>query len=137
MNEQIQKKLSDSKVARWTALIIVSFTMMCGYFLTDVMSPLENLLTTKGRVAYFTDDTSMPADTLLAKMELVSATDAATPSMTVANLEKGLQVQYMELVNGNPQLVEKTVATVAAGEGWSSTEYGFFLVHTDISMYFY
>ena len=45
MKEQIQKKLSDSKAARWTALIIVSFTMMCGYFLTDVMSPLENLLT--------------------------------------------------------------------------------------------
>ena len=32
-------------------------TMMCGYFLTDVMSPLENLLTTKGQVVYFTDDT--------------------------------------------------------------------------------
>ena len=30
MKEQIQKKLSDSKAARWTALIIVSFTMMCG-----------------------------------------------------------------------------------------------------------
>ena len=58
MKEQIQKKLSDSKAARWTALIIVSFTMMCGYFLTDVMSPLENLLTTRGSVAYFTDDTS-------------------------------------------------------------------------------
>ena len=64
MKEKIQKKLSDSKAARWTALFIVSFTMMCGYFLTDVMSPLENLLTTKGKVVYFTDDTSMPADTL-------------------------------------------------------------------------
>ena len=40
MKEQIQKCLSDSKAARWTALIIVSFTMMCGYFLTDVMAPL-------------------------------------------------------------------------------------------------
>ncbi len=36
--------LRDSKAARWTALIIVSFTMMCGYFLTDVMAPLEDLL---------------------------------------------------------------------------------------------
>ena len=56
MKETIQKRLSDSKTARWTALFIVSFTMMCGYFLTDVMSPLENLLTTKGQVVYFTDD---------------------------------------------------------------------------------
>ena len=41
----IQQKLSDSKSARWTALLIVSFTMMFGYFFTDVMSPLEPLLT--------------------------------------------------------------------------------------------
>lgn len=38
-------KLSDSKSARWTALLIVSITMMFGYFFTDVMSPLEPLLT--------------------------------------------------------------------------------------------
>lgn len=38
-------KLSDSKAARWTALVIVSMTMMFGYFFTDVMSPLEPLLT--------------------------------------------------------------------------------------------
>ena len=43
--QKIQKKLSDSAAARWTALIIVSFTMMCGYFITDVMAPLEDLLT--------------------------------------------------------------------------------------------
>lgn len=43
--EQIQKKLSDSPAARWTALVIVSVTMMFGYFFTDVMSPLEPLLT--------------------------------------------------------------------------------------------
>ena len=30
---------------RWTALVIVSLTMMFGYFFTDVMSPLEPLLT--------------------------------------------------------------------------------------------
>lgn len=45
MKELIQKKLSDSAAARWTALLVVSFTMMCGYFFTDVMSPLEPLLT--------------------------------------------------------------------------------------------
>lgn len=41
----IYKRLNDSPAARWTALIIVSFTMMCGYFITDVMAPLEDLLT--------------------------------------------------------------------------------------------
>ncbi len=43
--EQIQHKMSESASARWTALLIVSFTMMFGYFFTDVMSPLEPLLT--------------------------------------------------------------------------------------------
>jgi nitrate/nitrite transporter NarK len=45
MTSAIQKRLSDSKAARWTALLIVSVTMMFGYFFTDVMSPLEPLLT--------------------------------------------------------------------------------------------
>ncbi len=45
MTQAIQQKLSDSKAARWTTLLIVSFTMMFGYFFTDVMSPLEPLLT--------------------------------------------------------------------------------------------
>ena len=45
MKEMIQQKLRDSKSARWTALVIVSVTMMFGYFFTDVMSPLEPLLT--------------------------------------------------------------------------------------------
>lgn len=45
MTEIIKKKLSDSPAARWTALLIVSCTMMFGYFFTDVMSPLEPLLT--------------------------------------------------------------------------------------------
>ena len=45
MVQQIQKKLSDSAAARWVALAIVSVTMMFAYFFTDVMSPLEPLLT--------------------------------------------------------------------------------------------
>lgn len=45
MTEAIRKTLADSPAARWTALIIVSLTMMFGYFFTDVMSPLEPLLT--------------------------------------------------------------------------------------------
>lgn len=45
MTEFLKQKLSDSRGVRWTALLIVSFTMMFGYFFTDVMSPLEPLLT--------------------------------------------------------------------------------------------
>lgn len=45
MTKQLQQKLSESKTARWTALLIVSITMMFAYFFTDVMSPLEPLLT--------------------------------------------------------------------------------------------
>lgn len=44
MTEAIRKRLNDSAAMRWTALIIVAFTMMMGYFITDVMSPLESML---------------------------------------------------------------------------------------------
>lgn len=55
MVEAIQRKLSDSPLTRWTALIIVSLTMMFGYFITDVMDPLEDLLTTNGEVVYYSN----------------------------------------------------------------------------------
>jgi MFS family permease len=42
--EAISNTLRDSKLARWTALAVVSFTMLCGYYLTDVMAPLKPLL---------------------------------------------------------------------------------------------
>lgn len=44
MTQKIQQTLRDSAAARWTAMVIVSFTMMCGYFITDVMAPLEDML---------------------------------------------------------------------------------------------
>jgi predicted MFS family arabinose efflux permease len=44
MTEAIRKSLRDSKVARWTALLIVSFTMLCGYYVADVMSPLKPMI---------------------------------------------------------------------------------------------
>lgn len=44
MVEQVRKTLRDSAAARWGALFIVSFTMMCAYFLTDIMAPLAGLL---------------------------------------------------------------------------------------------
>ena len=59
MTEKLQKRLNDSAAARWGALIIVSFTMMCGYFITDVMAPLEDLLTklpSEGGLGWSSDD---------------------------------------------------------------------------------
>ncbi len=40
----LQKKISESAVARWLVLALVAFTMLCGYFITDVMAPLKSLL---------------------------------------------------------------------------------------------
>lgn len=44
MTEAINTKLSDSKALRWGVLGLVAFTMFCGYFLTDLMSPLKTML---------------------------------------------------------------------------------------------
>lgn len=44
MTEIIKKKLNDSAAARWSALAMVAFAMLCGYLLTDVMSPLKPML---------------------------------------------------------------------------------------------
>ena len=40
----VRQKLNDSPAARWTVLFIVATAMMMGYFVNDVMSPLETLL---------------------------------------------------------------------------------------------
>ncbi len=45
--EKLRQTLRDSKTARWTALGIVAFTMLCGYFLTDAMAPLKGMLEEK------------------------------------------------------------------------------------------
>ncbi len=47
MTEKIQNVLRDSKAARWTALLIVAFTMFAGYYLADVLAPLQGLLENK------------------------------------------------------------------------------------------
>jgi MFS family permease len=44
MTETFHKSLRDSQGARWTALLIVSFTMLCGYYVADVMSPLKPMI---------------------------------------------------------------------------------------------
>ncbi len=59
MAEKLQTLLNDSAAARWSALLIVAFTMMMGYFITDVMSPLEVLLTksvAEGGLGWSSDD---------------------------------------------------------------------------------
>jgi predicted MFS family arabinose efflux permease len=47
MTKQLNKLLSDSKAARWTALILVSLTMMAAYFFVDMIAPLQTLMLTK------------------------------------------------------------------------------------------
>jgi nitrate/nitrite transporter NarK len=39
--EQLHKTLRDAKGMRWFVLGLVSFTMICGYYLTDAMAPLQ------------------------------------------------------------------------------------------------
>ncbi|MEI6091256.1 MAG: MFS transporter [bacterium] len=42
--ENVITNYRDKPWVRWIALGIVSFTMLCGYYLTDVMAPLKGLL---------------------------------------------------------------------------------------------
>ena len=46
MTEKISSSLRESKSARWIVLVLVSFTMMCMYYLTDAMAPLQQYLQT-------------------------------------------------------------------------------------------
>jgi predicted MFS family arabinose efflux permease len=41
---EVIKTLRDNKVARWSALAVVSFTMMTGYYINYVLSPLKPYL---------------------------------------------------------------------------------------------
>jgi len=42
--DNIKTIISDSKAARWTALVVVAFTMFAGYYIADIMAPLKGLL---------------------------------------------------------------------------------------------
>ena len=44
MVEAIRSSLRDSKATRWTALVLVSLTMLSAYFFVDVMAPLQSLV---------------------------------------------------------------------------------------------
>lgn len=47
MVEKIHQTLRDSKVARWTALILIASTMFFAYMFVDVLSPLQTALETQ------------------------------------------------------------------------------------------
>ncbi len=116
--QKIQKKLNDSKAMRWSALFIVSFTMMIAYFFTDVMGPLETPLTTKGSVVYFEDGTYLSADSL---------SKIAVTSVDTENINAGDEYQIKYSDNNN-NLIEKNcvVKTTIKGLGWGSDDYGIF-----------
>ncbi len=44
MTEQVRHLLRDSKAVRWTALMLVSLTMLAAYFFVDMIAPLQKLL---------------------------------------------------------------------------------------------
>jgi nitrate/nitrite transporter NarK len=54
MTEKISSSLRESAAARWTALAVVAFTMLCGYYLTDIMAPLKGLL--EGQIGWSSSD---------------------------------------------------------------------------------
>lgn len=59
LKEKVNKTLRDSAGMRWLALAIVAITMAFGYFFTDVMSPLEPMLTaaqSEGGLGWSSDD---------------------------------------------------------------------------------
>ncbi len=119
VTQKIQKKLNDSAAARWSALAIVSFTMMMAYFFTDVMGPLEAPLTTKGKLVYFNNGSYLAADSLMkvSTQEIASAED-----IVVGN---EYTIKYTDKEN-TPQEEVVKVTSAIDGLGWGSDDYGIF-----------
>ena len=117
--QKIQKRLNDSKAMRWSALIIVSFTMMMAYFFTDVMGPLEAPLTTKGKLVYFEDGTYLAADSLIKiSLEKITSED----EIIVGNTYQTMSFDE----NGEMITKEVAVSSTIKGLGWSNGDYGIF-----------
>ena len=116
--QKLQKRLNDSKAMRWTALIIVSFTMMMAYFFTDVMGPLEAPLTTKGKLVYFENGTYLSADSLMKVCPAIESEEAITVGNTYLK-------EYIA-ENGDTATEELTVSSTINGLGWTSNNYGIF-----------
>ncbi len=117
--QKIQRKLSDSKAARWSALIIVSFTMMMAYFFTDVMGPLEAPLTTKGKLVYFEDGSYLPADSLIK----ISITEIAGEDDILVGNTYSIETKGE---NGEKACKEVKVSSTIKGLGWGGGDYGIF-----------
>ena len=113
------KNLRDSAAARWSALLIVSLTMMMAYFFTDVMGPLEAPLTTKGQLIYFEDGTYLSIDSL---SKVVVAEDFSAENIAK---EQTYTINTID-ENGNPATAEKKITSIIKGLGWTSSEYGIF-----------
>ena len=119
MTETLRKTLRDSKVARWSALAIVSFTMMIAYFFTDVMGPLEAPLTTSGQIVYLEDGTYLSADSL--------SKIAVDSDFTIESIKKGAQFTIsITDESGNAETKVCVVNSIVKGLGWTSSEYGIF-----------
>ena len=54
MTEKFSSSLRESKSARWFVLVVISFTMLCMYYLTDAMAPLQEKL--QGNLNWSTSD---------------------------------------------------------------------------------
>ena len=119
VTQKIQKKLNDSAVARWSALAIVSFTMMMAYFFTDVMGPLEAPLTTKGKLVYFNNGSYLAADSLIK----VSTREIASAEDIVVGNE--YTIKYTDKANTLQEETVKVTSTID-GLGWGSDDYGIF-----------
>ncbi len=119
VTQKIQKKLNDSAVARWSALAIVSFTMMMAYFFTDVMGPLEAPLTTKGKLVYFNNGSYLAADSLIkvSTQEIASAEEIAVGNEYT--------IKYTDKANTLQEETVKVTSTID-GLGWGSDDYGIF-----------
>ena len=116
--QKLQKRLNDSKAMRWSALIIVSLTMMMAYFFTDVMGPLEAPLTTKGKLVYFENGTYMPAASLMEVCPSIANEDEIAVGNTYLTETTG--------EDGSTQSETLTVSSTIKGLGWSSGDYGIF-----------
>lgn len=44
MVQTIQRKISDSPIARWSALLLLSLAMFCSYIFMDILSPIKDLM---------------------------------------------------------------------------------------------
>ena len=113
--QKLQQKLNDSKAMRWTALIIVSFTMMMAYFFTDVMGPLEAPLTTKGKLVYFDNGSYLSADSLMKVCPSIASED----EIAVGNTYVAEHVN----AEGDTTTEELTVSSTINGLGWSNGDY--------------